>query len=310
MLDLQGPVLRVTGYDVPYPYWQIEDAYMPSVARVVDAARSCSPSRTSHELPLDPANLHGHFSRDLEPVLTVDPATRCGSRCRTPGGRSLPASRRVPRPGARQRSRAGRADRDSRRARWPDARGHDRRGRAGLVGRHLQRAAAPDRLGADGRHRARGGGRTRAGWRRSSACSGCRRRSPASTRRSRRGRGAGTSTARSSSPGTTLYLPIPVDGALFSAGDAHAAQGDGEVSGTAIECPVEAQLTLDAPRRPAARVARGADRRRLADLRLRRASRPGGEGRGRRDARPDGARARAGAARRTRARDASWSTCA
>jgi pyruvate/2-oxoglutarate/acetoin dehydrogenase E1 component len=37
--DLRGPVLRVTGYDVPYPYWQIEDAYMPSVARVVDAAR-------------------------------------------------------------------------------------------------------------------------------------------------------------------------------------------------------------------------------------------------------------------------------
>ena len=37
--DLQGPVLRVTGYDVPYPYWQIEDAYMPSVERVVDAVR-------------------------------------------------------------------------------------------------------------------------------------------------------------------------------------------------------------------------------------------------------------------------------
>ncbi len=46
--------------------------------------------------------------------------------------------------------------------------------------------------------------------------------------------------------GTTLYLPIPVDGALLSAGDGHGAQGDGEVSGTAIECPVErAQLTLD-----------------------------------------------------------------
>ena len=39
ILDLQGPVLRVTGYDVPYPYWKIEDAYMPSVARVLDAAR-------------------------------------------------------------------------------------------------------------------------------------------------------------------------------------------------------------------------------------------------------------------------------
>jgi pyruvate/2-oxoglutarate/acetoin dehydrogenase E1 component len=37
--DLQAPVLRVTGYDVPYPYWQLEDAYMPSVERVVDAVR-------------------------------------------------------------------------------------------------------------------------------------------------------------------------------------------------------------------------------------------------------------------------------
>ena len=45
--------------------------------------------------------------------------------------------------------------------------------------------------------------------------------------------------------GTTLYLPIPVDGARFSAGDGHAAQGDGEVSGTAIEAPVEAEVTLD-----------------------------------------------------------------
>ena len=39
ILDLHGPVLRVTGYDVPYPYWKLEDAYMPSLARVVDAVR-------------------------------------------------------------------------------------------------------------------------------------------------------------------------------------------------------------------------------------------------------------------------------
>jgi acetamidase/formamidase len=46
-------------------------------------------------------------------------------------------------------------------------------------------------------------------------------------------------------PGTTLFLPISVDGALLSAGDGHAAQGDGEVSQLAIEAPVErAQLTL------------------------------------------------------------------
>ena len=39
IFDLRAPVLRVTGYDVPYPYWQIEDAYMPSVERVADAVR-------------------------------------------------------------------------------------------------------------------------------------------------------------------------------------------------------------------------------------------------------------------------------
>jgi pyruvate dehydrogenase E1 component beta subunit len=39
ILDLRGPVLRVTGYDVPYPFWQLEDAYMPSVGRVVAAGR-------------------------------------------------------------------------------------------------------------------------------------------------------------------------------------------------------------------------------------------------------------------------------
>jgi pyruvate/2-oxoglutarate/acetoin dehydrogenase E1 component len=39
ILDLRGPVLRVTGFDVPYPYWKIEDAYMPSVERVAAAVR-------------------------------------------------------------------------------------------------------------------------------------------------------------------------------------------------------------------------------------------------------------------------------
>jgi pyruvate/2-oxoglutarate/acetoin dehydrogenase E1 component len=40
IFDLQGPVLRVTGFDVPYPYWTLEDAYVPSVARVTAAVRS------------------------------------------------------------------------------------------------------------------------------------------------------------------------------------------------------------------------------------------------------------------------------
>lgn len=45
--------------------------------------------------------------------------------------------------------------------------------------------------------------------------------------------------------GTILYLPVAVDGGLFSTGDGHAAQGDGEVSNTAIECPIDdVQLTF------------------------------------------------------------------
>lgn len=39
--------------------------------------------------------------------------------------------------------------------------------------------------------------------------------------------------------GSSLYLPIPVDGAYFFVGDGHAAQGDGEISCQAIECPIE-----------------------------------------------------------------------
>jgi acetamidase/formamidase len=61
-------------------------------------------------------------------------------------------------------------------------------------------------------------------------------------------------------PGATLYLPVGVDGALFSCGDGHGAQGDGEVCGNAIECPMDrVDLTfrlLDAPlKAPRARTA-------------------------------------------------------
>lgn len=45
--------------------------------------------------------------------------------------------------------------------------------------------------------------------------------------------------------GTTLYLPVEVTGALFSVGDTHAAQGDGEVCGTAIESPMSVALTFE-----------------------------------------------------------------
>lgn len=43
--------------------------------------------------------------------------------------------------------------------------------------------------------------------------------------------------------GSILYLPIAVDGGLFSVGDGHGRQGDGEICTTAIECPME-RVTL------------------------------------------------------------------
>lgn len=57
--------------------------------------------------------------------------------------------------------------------------------------------------------------------------------------------------------GSSLFLPVAVPGGLFSAGDGHAVQGDGEVSGVAIECPMErvdltfrlhSQMSLTTPR--------------------------------------------------------------
>ena len=45
--------------------------------------------------------------------------------------------------------------------------------------------------------------------------------------------------------GTELYLPVEVTGALFSIGDTHAVQGDGEVCGTAIESPMTVALSFD-----------------------------------------------------------------
>jgi pyruvate dehydrogenase E1 component beta subunit len=37
ILDLRGPVLRVTGYDAPFPFWSLEDGYLPTPPRVLEA---------------------------------------------------------------------------------------------------------------------------------------------------------------------------------------------------------------------------------------------------------------------------------
>jgi len=45
--------------------------------------------------------------------------------------------------------------------------------------------------------------------------------------------------------GTTVYFPVFVEGANFSIGDTHAAQGDGEVSGTAIEAGMRIRYRIE-----------------------------------------------------------------
>jgi len=57
--------------------------------------------------------------------------------------------------------------------------------------------------------------------------------------------GGGNMDVRQLTAGTVLTLPVLVPGALFSVGDAHAAQGDGEVGGTAIECDATVTLRFD-----------------------------------------------------------------
>lgn len=55
----------------------------------------------------------------------------------------------------------------------------------------------------------------------------------------------GNMDVRDIAAGTELFLPVEVAGALFSVGDTHAAQGDGEVGGTAIESPMKVAIAFD-----------------------------------------------------------------
>lgn len=57
--------------------------------------------------------------------------------------------------------------------------------------------------------------------------------------------GAGNIDIRYLNAGSELYVPVLTEGALLSAADGHALQGEGEISGTAIECPMDMTLKVE-----------------------------------------------------------------
>jgi acetamidase/formamidase len=202
---------------------------------------------TLHEIPLERRTLHGHFSIELEPILMVEPGDSIAFAALNAGWNSsddvrfepfdpeLDAGHALIGPVEVRGARAGqtlvvRID-DVQPGSWGVTFGHEtkvlwryERRAAEWVDDRGRRVAAAPFLGVLGMPPVEPG-----------------RHSTAPPRRS-----GGNIDCKELRPGATLYLPIPVDGALFSAGDGHGAQADGEASGTAIECPVErAQLTLD-----------------------------------------------------------------
>jgi acetamidase/formamidase len=215
-----------------------------------------------HEIPLERRTLHGHFSRDLEPILAVDPGDTIAFATLDSGWHVSPGAHFEPRdreldcghaligPVEVRGARAGQVlevaiDRVlvgswgwCAAADWSTPL-NDRLGLSDGPGVLLEWGLDPDR----------GIGRSERGHELDlhpflgvlgmpPPESGIHSTAPPRV-------SGGNVDCTALVEGTRLYLPIPVDGALFSAGDGHARQGDGEVSQIAIECPLaRAELTL------------------------------------------------------------------
>lgn len=215
---------------------------------------------TLHELPLERRTLHGHFSRGLEPILTVESGDSIAFAC-------LDAGWHVSRSGEKFEPRteldAGHAligpveVSGAKAGRTLEVRIEEvRAGDYGYTAAGGWASPLNDRLGvADGEARLLRWtlvgpvGRDEAGHevelRPFLGVLGMPPPEPGVHSTVPPRAWGGNLDCGELVAGTTLFLPIPVDGALFSAGDGHARQGDGEVSGTAIECPVRrAELTL------------------------------------------------------------------
>lgn len=218
-----------------------------------------------YEIPLERRTLHGHFSRDLEPVLAVEPGDSISFACLNSGWRGMSGERfelRLPEGDDRDAGHALIGPIEVRGARsgqtleitidevrigpWgiTDAGGWytPLNERLGVV--EGENVTLDWKLDADS-----GVGRDQAGrqvaLRPFLGVIGMPPNEPGIHSTAPPRPCGGNIDCKELVPGTRLYLPISVDGARLSAGDGHAAQGDGEVAQLAIEAPVErAQLTL------------------------------------------------------------------
>jgi acetamidase/formamidase len=215
-----------------------------------------------HEIPLERRTLHGHFSCDLEPVLTIDSGDTIAFACPNAGWWLSSEERFEPRDPELDRGHAlvGPVQvRGARAGQTLEVRVETVRvGTWGVTEAGGWQTDLNDRLGVSSLEQwrltwtldlAAGLGRDQLGRELELdpflGVMGMPPPEPGvhSTQPPRVW--GGNMDCKELVPGSTLYLPIPVDGALFSAGDCHARQGDGEVSQLAIECPLErAELTL------------------------------------------------------------------
>jgi acetamidase/formamidase len=199
----------------------------------------------THQLPLERANLHGHLSRDLPAILTIDPGESIAFSCPNAGWRldsgetfeprdeDLDAGHALIGPVDVRGARAG-ATLVVRIDEVPPGTSGETFAQGLRVGWTLDGETAVDDRG------------TRVTLAPFLGVMGMPPDEPGTHSTGPPRRCGGNIDCKELVAGTTLYLPISVDGAHFSAGDGHGAQGDGEASGTAIECYVErAQLTLE-----------------------------------------------------------------
>jgi acetamidase/formamidase len=200
-----------------------------------------------HEIPLERRTLHGHFSRDLPAILTIEPGDAIAFACPNAAWHLAPGEQFEPRDEELDAGHAlvgpvdvrGAAEGGTLVVRIDEVRpgtfgetwGHETRVEwtldadrgTGVDDRGTTVRLAPF-LGVIGMPPDEQGIHSTGPPRRSGGNIDC----------------------KELVAGTSLYLPISVDGAHFSAGDGHAAQADGEASGTAIECFVaRAQLTIE-----------------------------------------------------------------